>query len=161
MSSNPYAGAVPLHLRKDHNKVSKAVALDETSFRSGHMHKPEYRSQYHDNTGTARNTGCTILRRYANGVLCFSYVAGEIISLLNKVQDNGHVTEYEKAILAMVLPKPFSKMIDSKIAQTMTKLTNEERMVLAHMVAAHMKEVQNWNAGQGGGSVPGRSTTRS
>jgi hypothetical protein len=152
---------VPIHLRQDAEKVAKAVALDETSYKTGITHEVQYNNQYYDNTGTARNTGCTVLRRYANGVLCFAYVTGEIISLLNKVRDNGHVTEYEKAILALVLPKPFGKMIDSKIAQTMTKLTNEERMVLAHMVAAHMKEEQNWNAGLGGGSVSGRSSTRS
>jgi hypothetical protein len=99
MSHNPFAGAVPLHLRQDSDKVAKAVTVDETSFRPGITHEMTYRNQYQDSTGTARNTGCTVLRRYANGVLCFAYVTGEIISLLNKVRDSGNVTEYEKAIL--------------------------------------------------------------
>jgi hypothetical protein len=161
MAENPYQGRVPLHLRQDTEKVAKAVPLDKTSYREPREHELSYRNQYVDGTITPRNSGCTILRRYANGVLCFQYVAGEVISLLNKVRDGGHVTEYEKAILALVLPKPFGKLINAKIAQTMTKLSNDERMVLAHMVAAHLKEEINWNAGMGGGSVPGRSTTRS
>jgi hypothetical protein len=161
MSDNPYAGRVPIHLRQDKDKVSKAVAIDQTSYRPGVTHPVEYRNQYLDRTITARNTGCTVLRRYANGVLCFDYVAQEIISLINKVKDRGKLTGYEKAILALVLPKPFGKLMDSKIAQTMTKLTNDERMVLAHMVAAHLQEVKNYNAGMGGGSVPGRGETRS
>jgi hypothetical protein len=161
MAENPFRGRVPLHLRQDSEKVAKAVPLDETSYIEPMQHEVMYRNQYTDGSVTPRNTGCTILRRYANGVLCFQYVAGEIISILNKVQDAGYITEYEKAVLALVLPKPFGKLINSKIAQTMTKLTNDERMVLAHMVQAHLKERANWNAGLGGGSVPGRSTTRS
>lgn len=161
MAENPYRGRVPLHLRKDPEKVAKAVPIDETSYIEPLQHDVMYRNQYTDDTITARNTGCTVLRRYANGVLCFNYVAGEIISILNKVRDAGYITEYEKAILALVLPKPFGKLINAKIAQTMTKLTNDERMVLAHMVQAHLKEEQNWNAGRGGGSIPGRSVTRS
>jgi hypothetical protein len=161
MSNNPYSGRVPINLRKDSSKVEKAVTLDETSYRPGKSHPVEYRNQYMDSSITPRNTGCTILRRYPDGRLCFEYVVQEIYSLINKVRDKGKLTEYEKAVLSLALPKPFGKLIDSKIAQTMTKLTNEERMVLGHMIAAKLKEESNWNAGRGGGSVPGRSTTRS
>jgi hypothetical protein len=161
MSNNPYAGRVPLNLRVDEDKVEKAIARDYTSYRSGITHKPEYRSQYTDPRLSPRNTGCTILRRYPNGRLCFEYVAQEIISLYNKVRDHGHVTEFEKAVLCLVLPQQFESLIDPKIAQTMTKLTKDERMVLAMMVDRHVREELNWNAGFGGGSVRGRGQTRS
>lgn len=152
---------IPLHFRMDPEKLSKAVTLDRTSYKPGRTHETEYRNQYVDNSIDSRNTGCTILRRYPDGRLCFEYVVQEIYSLLNKVRDGGKVTEYEKAVLSLALPKPFGKLIDSKIAQTMTKLSIDERMVLGHMVAAKLKEEENWNAGLGGGSVPGRSHSRS
>lgn len=158
MSNSP---RVPINLRQDAEKVSKAATLDETSYRSGIRHKPEYRNQYLDDSITQRNMGCTILRRYPNGQLCFEHVCNEILSLINKVKDGGHVTDYEKAVLALCLPQPFSKLMDSKIAQTMTKLSKEERMLIAHMVGAKLREIENYNAGRGGGSIDGRSSTRS
>lgn len=161
MGNNPYAGRVPLNLRKNPETVAKSVAIDETSYQPGHMHPTTYRNQYQDDDISSRNTGCTILRRYPNGKLCFEYVVQEIHSLLNKVRDGGKLTGFEKAVLALALPKPFAKLIDEKIAQTMTKLSKDERLVLGHMIAARLREEENWNAGMGGGSVPGRSSTRS
>jgi hypothetical protein len=161
MANNPYAGRVPLNLRQDPEKVAKAVGLDETSYQPVRSHPMGYRNQYFDSTIEPRNTGCTILRRMPNGKLCFEYVSQEIYSLMNKARDGGLLTEFEKAVLALVLPKPFNELIDKKIAQTMTKLSTDERMVLAHMVMARMKEEENWNVGQGGSSIPGRSKTRS
>jgi len=161
MANNPYAGRIPINLRSDSSKLEKSTPIDETSYVPNRQHPTEYRNQYMDSSIAPRNTGCTILRRYPDGKLCFDYVVQEIYSLINKVRDRGKLTEYEKAVLALTLPKPFGKLIDSKIAQTMTKLSMDERMVLSHMLAAKLREEENWNAGRGGGSVPGRSTTRS
>jgi hypothetical protein len=161
MSNNPYEGHVPLRRPNKDESLTKAKTLDETSYRPGTTHPVEYRNQYTDPSITPRNTGCTILRRYPNGKLCFEYVVHEIYSLLNKVRDGGKLTQYEKAVLSLTLPKPFGKLIDSKIAQTMTKLSKDERLVLGHMIGTKMREEANWNAGRGGGSVPGRSSTRS
>lgn len=163
MSSNPFEGHVPLRRPKQDESLTRAKSktLDETSYRPGATHKPQYRNQYLDDSITQRNTGCTILRRYPSGKLCFEYVVQEIYSLMNKVRDAGKLTEYEKAVLALALPKPFGKLINAKIAQTMTNLSKDERMILSYMISAKLKEEANWNAGLGGSSVEGRSTTRS
>jgi len=161
MSNNPLTGRVPLNLRQGDAATIEKSASSATSFRSGETHKPEYRSQYNDRTILPRNVGCTPLRRYPNGTLDFKYVAGQIIDIVHKVKDNGNITEIERAILALVLPGKFHSLVDAKIAQTMTKLSKDERMMLALMVEQHTREELNWNAGAGGGSVPGRSTTRS
>jgi hypothetical protein len=154
MVNNPYAGRVPLNRVSDLNKAQKA-----TSYRPGKTHKPDYRCQYHDDEVMQRNPGCEALRRYPNGALDYRYALDKVLEVIHKVRDNGNLTPYEKSILAMLAPGGFSKIIDTKIAQTMTKLSLDERMILGAMLRQHMQEELNWNAGGGGGSTPGRSVT--
>jgi hypothetical protein len=161
MSNNPYAGRVPLNYRQGcEEEVSKAVEKP-TSYRPGETHELRYRTPHNDRTIMPRNDGCTMLRRYPDGRLDIPYVCGKVIEIIHKMKDAGHVTQFEKALLALALPKPFQKLIDTKIAKTMTKLSNEERMLLGLYLSQHLKEELNWNAGMGGGSVPGRGSTRS
>lgn len=159
MSNNPFAGSVPLNLIRDKEKVEKSV--DSTSYRSGIQHPVECRSQYQDKTIKPRNMGCTPLRRYPNGQLDVKFVAHQIIDLVHKVKDSGDLTNYEKAILSLILPDQFRDLIAPKIAGTMARMSDEERLMVAIIVKQHMGEELNWNAGYGGGSVPGRSSTRS
>jgi len=161
-NNNPYAGAVPLHLRPatTADKVEKAVS-SQTSYRPGEVHPTMLRTPHNDRTILPRNEGCTILRRYPDGRLDIPYVANKIIEIFHKMKDGGNTTEMERAVLCMALPQAFSKLIDPKIAQTMTKLAKDERMMLALYLDKHRREELNWNAGMGGGSVPGRGSTRS
>jgi len=157
MSNNPYAGAVPLNYRQG---TEEQVARS-TSFRPGETHKPEYRNQYNDRTILPRNEGCTPLRRYPDGRLDFQFVASHIIDIIHKIKDGGNVTEFEKALLTLTLPKQFGRLVDPKIAQTMTKISTDERLAIAMLLDRHQREELNWNAGMGGGSVPGRGSSRS
>jgi hypothetical protein len=161
MANNPFAGRVPLNYRQGcEEEVSKAVE-NPTSYRPGETHELKYRTPHNDRTVMPRNDGCTHLRRYADGRLDVPYVCGKIIEIIHKMKDAGHVTEFEKALLAMALPHAFQKLIDEKIAKTMTKLSSQERMMLGLYLSQHLREELNWNAGLGGGSVPGRGSTRS
>jgi len=159
MSNNPYAGRVPLNLRKsDTEEVVKAA----TSYRPGETHNPPVRDQYNDPKLTPRNVGCTPLRRYPNGKLDVKYVAAQIIDLIHKAQDGGKLTEFEKALLTSILPGKFQYPgMDSRLAGTHARLSDEEKLLVALLVNGHLREEMNWNAGQGGGSVPGRHVTRS
>ena len=156
MSNNPFAGAVPLNYRQG----TEETVAKSTSYRPGEQFKLEYRNQYNDRTIVPRNPGCEILRRYPNGVLDLKYVANKIIDIIHKIKDQGNITEMERAVLSLILPQQFGKLVNPKIAQTVTKLSNDERMALAVIVNQHTKEEMNYNAGLGGGSVPGRSSTR-
>jgi hypothetical protein len=90
------------------------------------------------------------------------YVASTIIDLIHKAQDSGKLTEFEKALLTVVLPKQFQfQGMDSRLAGTHARLSDEEKILVAMVISGHLKEEENWNSGQGGGSVPGRHTTRS
>jgi hypothetical protein len=156
-AGNPFAGRVPLNYQQ-HVEKSAAKA---TSYIPGETHKTEYRNQYNDRTILPRNEGCTPLRRYPNGTLDHKFVAQQVIDTIHKMKDGGNVTDFERALLTLILPSGFKSLIDPKIAQTMTKLTTDERMLVSIIVEQHLREELNWNAGRGGGSVPGRSSTRS
>lgn len=154
MSTNPFAGAVPLNLRQDAEKVEKS-----TSYRDGIVHPSNVRTP--DMTPElGRNIGCTPLRRYPNGQLDVPFVAHQVIDVIHKIQDGGFVTDFERALVTLILPGQFGLM-DQSLAGTMAKLSDDERVLVAVKVNAHMKEEENWNAGRGGGSVAGRSVTRS
>lgn len=155
-TDNPLAGRVPLNLRG--GQTNEEVAKS-TSYRPGIVHKPEYRNPNQE-PSLLRNEGCTPLRRYPDGRLDIPFVAHQVIGLVDKVQDGGTLTNFEKAMLSLILPGHF-QLIDPQIAATMAKITDEERMAVALTVMRHFNERQNWNAGRGGGSVPFRSTTRS
>jgi hypothetical protein len=133
-----------------------------TSYRPGVTHRIPVRNQYDDPSLAPRNAGCTPLRRYANGKLDIKFVAQTIINLINKAQDSGKLTEFEKALLTIILPVQFSfPGMTDRLAGTMARMSDEEKLLVAIEVQGHMKEVANWNAGFGGGSVPGRNTSRS
>jgi hypothetical protein len=159
VANNPFAGAVPLNYRQGVEEAVEKAVTSGTSYRNGETHHTEYRNQFNDKT-LNRNEGCTPLRRYPNGTLDHKYVAHQVIDVLHKMKDGGNVTDFERALLTLVLPGKFKELIDPKIAQTMTKLSNDERMMLGIMVEQHLREELNWNAGAGGGSVPGRSSSR-
>jgi len=159
MSNNPFSGRVPLNLRKS---GAEEVIKSATSYRPGETHNPRVRDQYTDPHLAPRNVGCTPLRRYPNGKLDVKYVASAIIDLIHKAQDIGKLTEFEKALLTVILPKQFQfHGMDARLAGTHAHLSDEEKILVAMVVSGHLKEEENWNAGAGGGSVPGRHTTRS
>ena len=156
MSSNPFAGHVPLHLRKADQGETIAKS---TSFRPGIIHRSEYRTPQ-QKPEQMRNEGCTPLRRYPDGRLDVKYVAHHVIDVVHKAENGGVLTNYEKALLSSILPGKF-QLVDQKIAATMARMTDEERMLVALTVLKHFHEELNWNAGRGGGSVPLRNVTRS
>ena len=157
MANNPFAGKIPLNYQQ-HNQ--KKIGQN-TSYRPGKTHPMMYNSPNNDRTIMPRNDGCTLLRRYPDGRLDIGYVAGKIIDVLHKIKDKGFVTEMERALISLILPKQFGNLVDAKIAATMTKITKDEQMILALKISQHMKEELNYNAGMGGSSLEGRSSTRS
>lgn len=154
MSNNPYAGRVPLNLRQAPNdEIAKS-----TSYRPGVQHRVEYRNPNQD-PSLMRNEGCTPLRRYPDGRLDVPYVAQQVVDLIHKAENAGQLTSFEQALLSTILPVQF-QLIDPKLAATMARLTDEERLLIGLAVTRHMQEELNYNAGRGG-SIPGRHVTRS
>jgi len=156
MANNPYAGAVPLNLRPE--ETSEVVAKS-TSYRPGEVHPMTYRHPA-QNPSLGREDGNTPLRRYPNGLLDVGYVASFIIEVIHKAELGGNLTNFEKALLTLILPGHF-QLIDAQIAASFAHLTDEEKLLLSVKVMRHFNEELNYNAGAGGGSVPFRHVTKS
>lgn len=105
--------------------------------------------------------GNSILRRYANGALDYSYAVGKIFECLDKLKDGGQMLPGDQALLSLVMPGLEKVKVPGAMAATMIKISDEEKMKLRLLVNAQRNEMLNWNAGMGGGSVPMRTTTTS
>lgn len=123
--------------------------------------EPSYR------TAPDRISGNEMFRRYPNGMLDVDHAKHQVIDALHKVKDKGPLNSMEVVALSVLFPDLFADhfgVVDSAtidaVRRVQLKLHPEETMAIAAAVAGHLAEEENYNAGQGGGSVPGRHITR-
>lgn len=115
---------------------------------------------------TASNRGpADLLRRYPNGTLDIDTAVDRIVELITRIKDvnqggRSHLPldASEKAILTVVIPGVVLG-IPENVAQTMLRISGPEKLIIRAKVVAKIKEIQNWNAGRGGGAVPGADMT--
>lgn len=113
-----------------------------------------------------RECGNYMFRRYMDGSLDLSYACHKVIDAIHQAKDSGGadvLNSLQKVALSVLFPNSFD-FVDSamvpQIASVQLRLSPEEVQLIRMKVAAHLAEEMNWNAGRGGGSVPGRSATR-
>jgi len=104
--------------------------------------------------------GNSVFRRYANGTLDFAYAVSKVFEALERLKDGGPPNDAEKAALSIIVPG-MEKLMDKGFANTMLKLSAKEKATLKALFLANYKEQLNYNAGLGGGTVPGRTSTTS
>lgn len=116
---------------------------------------------------TDRVNGNAFFRRYINGELDARYAADKAIDAMRRVKNSGGVDQLndeEKVALCLLFPSQFnfidSPIVDS-IAAIQCRLTSDEVERVRQLVGTQLAEELNWNAGLGGGSVPGRHHTYS
>jgi len=114
-----------------------------------------------------RNIGNVFFRRYVGGSLDYDYACHKIIDAIHRYKDtkDAHqLNNEEMTALGVLFPQVFT-FVDNTIVNTIAavqmRLAPEEVAMLRKKVAAHLAEEMNYNAGRGGGSVPGRHDTRS
>lgn len=129
-------------------------AKKETSYRPDIKHPKTERSP------EGRNLGCTPLRRFPNGVLDTQYVVDSIVEIVHKAESGGKLNSIEMALISVIIPGRYCHIMDSMTANTKLRMADEEKLMVAIKVMAHFNEELNFNAGRGGGSVPGRSVTK-
>ncbi len=117
-----------------------------------------------DRVPTDRVLGNVVFRRYLNGMLDFDYAKHKVIDAINKVKLKQGIEPEDCYVLNALFPNVGTLMIAASgvmVAESAmrTRLTPMEVEQVRQDVAAHFLEVLNWNAGRGGGSVPGRSST--
>jgi hypothetical protein len=148
------ASRVPLHMQfPEMAKAAKANPSYE-SFRPNRIHEVQYR-EMEDRRGMAENR----IRRYPNGQLDARYVVDQVIDAMRKLRYNpDDLLPVEAALLTVVLPTKIRRM-EPQQAEILTQLSASEKSMIRAAISAHEAELDNWNAGQGGGSTSGRSRT--
>jgi len=168
MSSFTHLPRLPLNLQK---ALSGGSAEEELS--DYKQATPENVPQYASGVvptfryAPDRVNGNAVFRRYPDGSLDIDYAANKVIDMVHRVQESdnssGFLTNQEELTLSVVFPRAFS-FVDSSLLDRMRevnlRITMDEAVLVALKVQAHLREELNWSAGQGGGSVPGRSSTR-
>ena len=168
MSSFTHLPRIPINIQK---ALSGGTAEDELSNykQNDPVAVPEYPSGVHAtyNAPADRVNGNQVFRRYPDGSLDINTAANQVLDMVHRVQSSDNssafLTNQEELILSVVFPRVFA-FVDSSLLDRMRevnlRITPEENALVAMKVSAHLKEEINWNAGNGGGSVPGRTTTR-
>ena len=89
-----------------------------------------------------------VFRRFVNGMLDYDYACNKIFAALDKVRDHVALTEFEKAVLSIIVPG-IVKVGEppSSIAMTKVRLSPEETMKLRLLVMSKQSENRNYRAG--------------
>jgi len=136
-------------------KAAKAGNPSYESFRPNQIHGVQYR-EMEDRPGLGQ---AQRIRRYPNGQLDFMHVADQVLDVIKKMNYNpDDLTPIEAALVTVVLPLKFRKM-EPQQAELLTQMSTSEKEAVAALVEGKLAEILNWSAGNGGGSVPGRTLT--
>lgn len=145
----------PIHMQNP--EIAKAVRSNPSyeSFRPNVIHGADYKEMT-DRPGVS---AMSRIRRYPDGRLDYDWVVNQVIDAIHSLEAHENILPIDAALLTVVFPLKFRKM-EPRQADILTQLSNSEKAAVAALVESHLAEELNWNAGQGGGSVPGRSVTR-
>lgn len=157
---------IPFHLQSAAAAQELSKAIDNTtdlkkleSVPSERLMQPQYR------TPADRVSGTELFRRYPDGELDYDAAKHVVVDALEtlKQMGPGGLTNLEQAALCCLFPNTFDfvdeAMVES-IRKVMCKVSKDESKKVAMLVALHLNEVMNYNAGYGGGSVMPRSETQ-
>lgn len=160
-----YGPRMPLHMQN--TEIAKAAENKSyESFRPNVVHEPRYANK------DMQEQRATVapefrMRRYPNGQLDVMWAANQIIDAIHAVEFNGTTGDpnygsaslipLQAALLTVVFPAKYRKM-EPMQAEILTQLSDTEKDMLSAIVDKQLADEQAWNAGQGGGSVPGSRT---
>lgn len=111
-----------------------------------------------------RVNGNVMFRRYPDGQLDVDNSVAILMRILNAQKDGAPLTVQEKLAIQCVFPTIFPHEDPSLLESLRSvnlRITPLECLMLAIECGKHLAEQENFNAGYGGGSVPGRHQTRS
>lgn len=162
-----YGSRIPLHLQNA--DIAKAAAKGSDSyeaFRPNVVHQPRYANKdFEEERATVAPQNR--MRRYPNGQLDVKWAANQIIDAIHATEFNGTTGDpnvgsaslipLQVALLTVIFPAKYRKM-EPMQAEILTQLSDTEKDMLSAIVNKQLADEQAWNAGQGGGSVPGART---
>lgn len=112
-------------------------------------------------TPIGRVNGNEMFRRYLNGNLHVDYCVQKVIEAIHNVKVGIVLSPEDRAVLVSMFPVSFGgdDAMAEAVSRVNIRISPMERELIQQRVAAHLAEEINWNAGLGGGSTSGRSST--
>jgi hypothetical protein len=149
---------IPLHVQFPELQKAQGQQKNPSweSFQPHVTHNQKVRLMGDDRPSTH---AMSMIRRNPDGTLDHEWVKQIIVDAIHAGAHPHGVRPVEVALLQVVFPGRFRNMEPSQ-AEILTQLSDSEKSRVRDLVLAHLKEEENWNAGQGGGSVEGRQMTR-
>ncbi len=146
---------IPLHMQSP--EIAKAArAQPNPSYRTNIQHQPQYKTQGNDRPNTHM---MSIIRRNPDGTLDWEWAKNMVLDAIKKMPYPNAMLPIDQALVTVVFPERFRAM-EPMQADIMTQFSASEKARIKSMVESQLLEEENWNAGQGGGSVDGRSKYR-
>lgn len=99
-----------------------------------------------------------LARRFLTGKLDAQDLAHRAVDAIGTLLHGGELDEAGKVILTALAPEKWEFM-PRRMAEVQLGISDSEKEEVRSIVAAKLAEIENWNAGAGGGSVEGRSWT--
>jgi hypothetical protein len=151
-----YGSKKPLHFQ---NRAFAKAMQDKNpsyeSFRANIVHKPQY-TEGMDSRATVSDQ--SRMRRGPDGKLSIQWAGEQILLAIKRKEYGEPMTPLENSLLTIIFPKMY-RILEPAQAEINTQLSDSEKEALKEYVVAKMRELDNWNSGFGGSSVPGRSRT--
>lgn len=115
-------------------------------------------------TPIGRVKGNEMFKRYLNGNLAVDYCVQKVIEAVHNMKFGVATSPEDRAVLTAMFPGVpafggADEVMAVAVSRVNIRISPMERELIRQRVAAHFAEEINWNAGLGGGSVPGRSST--
>lgn len=154
-----YGSRIPLYIQNPDlvKATGQQVNPSWESFAPHQRFKPQYSPEFEDNRPTTH--AMSIIRRYPDGTLDLQWAKNVVIDAVHKLNYPHSLLPLDMALLTVVFPDKF-KVMEPMQAEILTQFSNTEKQKVRILVEAQLLEELNYNAGQGGGAVPGQSSTR-
>lgn len=159
----------PVRFQPENAELIKSMGYEEAKDATDYVNDtnvvsvaPGVNSSYR--TPPDRVNGNKLFRRYLDGHLDMEHATHIVIDAVHKLKHGGPLNDLEKVALQVLFPGNFGgtymdQAMAASVASVQLDLLPQEQALIRIKCAAHFAEEMNWNAGQGGGSVPGRSQT--
>jgi hypothetical protein len=147
--SNYHGPRVPLHVQQPSLQKAASRTSSET-FRENRVFEPDYRMQKYPQRPTTSDI--SRIRRNPDGSLDYQWARSAVIAAINNLQFEHSMTPLEEALVTIMYPEKI-RMMEPAIAELRTQLSNTEKTKLRAMIKEDLIEMENWNAGSGGGNA--------
>lgn len=151
-----YGPKKPLHIQNPDLVKAHPKNPSWESFREHRIHPNDYQYQGMDRPNTHM---MSIIRRYPNGELDYEWATNMVLDAINNQAYPHANLPIHNALTTVVFPERFRNM-EPMQADLMTQFSDSEKSRVKAMVEERLLEMENYNAGRGGGSVDGRGKTR-